>query len=314
MATRARKSPSSSTFSQRDVQPEIIVLTNVLLSGIVPSLRAHLNAPLLGVLQGDDVFLEMLPDKYRRPALDLIRANSEHFAGFIATSHYYADFMAGYVGLPRDKIQVIHPGLNLKGFAAAPPSAAPSPFTIGYFARICPEKGLHNLVAAFQILLEKKGPSAARLKISGWLGDNQRHYLDGLMNQLHQRGQAGAAEYVSTPDHAAKVRFYQSIDVLSVPTTYHEPKGLYVLEALASGVPVVQPRHGSFPELIEATGGGLLVNPNDPNDLATAFIRLLDNPAQRTMLAQKGQLAVQERFHAGRMAQETVNLFRKLLP
>ena len=110
------------------------------------------------------------------------------------------------------------------------------------------------------------------------------------------------------------MRFYQSIDVLSVPTTYHEPKGLYVLEALASGVPVVQPRHGSFPELIEATGGGLLVNPNDPDDLATAFIRLLDNPAERASLAQKGQLAVQERFHAGRMAEETVNLFRKLLP
>ena len=98
------------------------------------------------------------------------------------------------------------------------------------------------------------------------------------------------------------MRFLHGIDVLSVPTTYREPKGLYVLEALANGVPVVQPRHGSFPELIEATGGGLLVNPDDPRDLADGLRRLMDDPAHGEELGRKGKEAVHARFHADRMA------------
>jgi glycosyltransferase involved in cell wall biosynthesis len=292
------------------VRPEIMTFTNVLLSGMVHSLRERIKVPILGVLQGDDVYLELLPDKYRRPALDLIRANCREFAGFIATSHYYADFMAGYLDLPRDRIHVIHPGLNLKGFDGKPARRADKP-TIGYFARICPEKGLHILVEAFRILRQSSAP--CRLKISGWLGANNRPYFHDLMDKLQQWGLADDVDHVESPDHAAKVRFYQSIDILSVPTTYREPKGLYVLEALASGIPVVQPRHGSFPELIEATGGGLLVNPDDPADLAAGLRRLLDNTGERATLAQRGKQAVHARFHADRMAEDTVNLYRKFL-
>ncbi len=117
-------------------------------------------------------------------------------------------------------------------------------------------------------------------------------------------------ERVESPDHVSKVRFLQNLDVLSVPTTYREPKGLYVLEALANGVPVVQPRHGSFPELIEATGGGLLVNPEDPEDLARGLRQLLENLAHRNELGRKGKEAVHQRFHAARMAQETIEVYR----
>jgi glycosyltransferase involved in cell wall biosynthesis len=276
--------------------------------------------PILGVLQGDDIYLESLPERYRRQAIDLIHSNCRDFAGFIATSHYYADFMAHYLDLPRDKIHVIHPGLNLKGYGAAA-GAFPSmngqaiverKATIGYLARICPEKGLHNLVEAFRLL--KQTNSQCRLRISGWLGGNNRSYFDDLMQKLAAWGLAGDVEHIETPDHASKVRFLESIDVLSVPTSYREPKGLYVLEALASGVPVVQPRHGAFPELIEATGGGLLVEPEDAAHLAQGLQRLLDNPAERARLGQRGRQAVHERFHAARMADETVNLFRKFVP
>src|SRR5205823_14100660 len=123
-------------------------------------------------------------------------------------------------------------------------------------------------------------------------------------------GLASSFAYLQSPDHASKVRFLQSLDLLSVPTTYREPKGLYVLEALANGVPVVQPQHGSFPELIEATGGGLLVNPSDPEDLARSLPQLLENVAHRQELGRKGKEAVHHRFHAARMAQETVAIYQ----
>jgi len=110
------------------------------------------------------------------------------------------------------------------------------------------------------------------------------------------------------------VDFLRGVDVLSVPTTYREPKGLYVLEALANAVPVVQPRHGSFPELLEHTGGGMLVNPDDPVDLARGLRELLENPQQRQELGRKGQQVVRDRFHADRMAQDTLDVYHRYVP
>jgi glycosyltransferase involved in cell wall biosynthesis len=296
-----------------DVQPEIIVLSNVLLSGMVHEVKARLRVPILGTLQGDDIFLEALPADYRRKALDLVQAHCRQMDGFLTTSAYYADFMAGYLDLPRAQIDVVYPGLNLKGHGGPRPARNGTPLTIGYFARVCPEKGLHNLAEAFRILRKSAGAPPCRLRVSGWLGANHRPYFEKIEQQIKEWGLGQDFAYVESPDHASKVRFFQEIDVLSVPTTYREPKGLYVLEALANGVPVVQPRHGSFGELIEATGGGLLVPPGDPAELAGGLRRLLEDAGLRAELGRKGQEAVHARFTAEQMARQTVAILKKYL-
>jgi glycosyltransferase involved in cell wall biosynthesis len=293
-----------------DVRPDIVVLTNALLSGMVHEIKQRLHVPVLCTLQGDDIYLEALPEAIRRQALDLIGDHCREIDGFIATSRYYADFMADYLGIPRQAIHVVYPGLNLAGHGG-PRSGGALPLTIGYFARIAPEKGLHQLAEAFRILRQAPGVPPCRLRVSGWLGDHNRPYFTDIQGRIKQWGLADAFEHIESPDHASKVRFLQSLDVLSVPTTYREPKGLYVLEALANGVPVVQPRHGSFPELVEATGGGLLVNPDDPDDLARGLRRLLEDAAHREELGRKGKEAVHQRFHAERMAQDTMDVFRQ---
>src|SRR5262249_13823084 len=189
------------------------------------------------------------------------------------------------------------PGLNMKGHGVGGPSRAGSPFTIGYFARICPEKGLHVLVEAYRLLRQMPGTPPTRLRVSGWLGENNRPYFDDLRHRLREWKLDHEFEHVDSPDHEAKVRFFQSIDVLSVPTTYREPKGLYVLEALANGVPVVQPRHGSFPELVEETGGGLLVSPDDPEDLARGLEEIMKDKPRREQLGMKSKQTIHERFN-----------------
>jgi glycosyltransferase involved in cell wall biosynthesis len=295
----------------KEVRPEIINLTNVLLSGMVPELKRRLKAPILATLQGDDVFLEALPEPFRSQALELIREHCREIEGFLATSRYYADFMADYFAIAREKIHVVYPGLNLQGHGGEPGDSRNREFTIGYFARICPEKGLHLLVKAFRILQQTPGAPTCRLRVSGWLGQNNQNYFDGLQNQIHDWGLADRFEHVESPDHAGKIRFLQSLDVLSVPTTYPEPKGLYVLEALANGVPVVQPRHGSFPELLEQTGGGLLVNPHDPEDLAQGLRQLLEDPTRREQHGRQGREVVHQDFNADKMAEKTVAIYRK---
>lgn len=293
------------------VGPDILNLSNVMLSGMAHEISRSIHAPIICSLQGDDIFLDALPDPHRGQALALIAAHSREIDGFIATSHFYADYMSEYLGVARDKIHVVYPGLNLNGHDGVPSTRNEPPFTIGYFARICPEKGLHILAEAFHILQKTKGAPPCRLRVSGWLGENQKSYLDGVKQSLNVAGLSGEFEYVESPDLASKATFFKSLDILSVPTTYREPKGLYVLEAWANGVPVVQPRHGSFPELIEATGGGLLCKPDDPADLALALWQLLEDHQRRHEMAHHGQAMVRERFHASRMARETVEVYGK---
>jgi glycosyltransferase involved in cell wall biosynthesis len=259
-----------------EVKPDVVILTNALLSGVIPEFERRLGVPVFVTLQGDDIFLDALPAADREKCVELIRQNCANVAGFIATSRYYADHMAAELGIARERIHVVYPGINLSGHGGARAVRTKGPLTIGYFARICSEKGFHNLIDAFVRLRRTPGAQAARLRASGWLGENARAFFHEQVAQLEAAGLASDFEYVDAPTHADKVRFFQSIDVLSVPTTYREPKGLYVLEAWANGVPVVQPRHGTFPELIEPTGGGILVEQFTAGAMARGVVAVLE--------------------------------------
>jgi len=288
-----------------EFRPDVVILSNVLISGLVSAIKEKWSAPVLATLQGDDIFLESLKPADRARSIELIRANGEHIDGYFATSDYYADFMASYLSLPRERIHVVRPGINLKSHGTAKEFADKPPYTIGYFARISPEKGLHNLVEAFRLLRQTPGAPRCRLRIGGWLGENHRSYFDEQLRVLRDAGLGDDVEHVDCPRHEDKVRFLQSLDVFSVPTTYREPKGIYILEAMANGVPVVQPRHGAFPELIESTGGGIVVEPDNPRELAAGLRRMLDDTAMRMRLGEAGQKQVFARFSAERMAAET---------
>lgn len=298
-----------------DVKPDAVVLTNALLSGIVPEFEHRCPAPVVVTLQGDDIFLDALPAADRRRCIELIQENCARVSGFICTSRYYADYMAGYLGLPREKMQVIYPGLNLAGHSGPRPVRTEHPLAIGYFARICPEKGFDHLIHAYLALRQNPGLPRARLKVGGWLGENHRPFYEAHVKKLIAAGFGDDFEHIDCPSHDDKVRFLQSVDVLCVPTAYHEPKGLYVLEAWANGIPVVQPRHGSFPELIELTGGGDLVDhaPEKPEVLARALHEMLMNHDRRDRAGRAGAAAVIERFTAEAMAGETAAYLRQLV-
>jgi glycosyltransferase involved in cell wall biosynthesis len=204
-------------------------------------------------------------------------------------------------------------GVKPEGFGegGGPPQ---EPFVIGYLARIGPEKGLHLLVQAFKHLADATGPDRVRLAIAGWLGSRDRAYFDGIMEQVRAWGLEAAVEYRGEIDRDEKISFLSSVHVLSVPTIYRDPKGRFVLEALASGVPVVQPEHGAFPEMVEATGGGLLVEPDSPQALAAGLRELMDDPARRAELGRRGREAVLRDFTDVAMARRSLEVYRRFLP
>ncbi len=293
----------------QSVRPDLVNFTNVLIAGCVPHLKRELAVPVVVTLQGDDIFLESLPEPYKAQALHEIRKLTEYVDAFLVHSRYYAEFMSEYLGIPSNKFRVVPLGIDTRGFPppnhapAVPPRESP---TIGYLARLAPEKGLHLLVDAFLDLKQRAATRSVRLEIAGWLGENHRRYAEQEFERLRAAGWADDFRYFGSVTREEKLSFLQGLDVLSVPTTYRDPKGLYILEALAAGVPVVQPAHGAFPELLAATGGGRLVAPHDPHALADAWEDLLCHPEQCRALGQAGAAAVHQRFHADAMAASTL--------
>jgi glycosyltransferase involved in cell wall biosynthesis len=140
---------------------DVIVLPNSLLLGLAPPLARALGRPVCCTLQGEDLFLEGLPAADRAESLRLIRTHRDSVARFIAVSDFYAGHMAGYLGLPPERMRTVPLGIHAleEAAGAARPGAAGSepPFTVGFFARVAPEKGLHLLAQAYTLArLERK--------------------------------------------------------------------------------------------------------------------------------------------------------------
>jgi len=294
-----------------DFRPDVVNLPNSMLLGLAHEIRESLDVPVLCTLQGEDIFLEELDAPYRERVHELLRKKARDASGFIANSAYYVQFMSDYLDVPQSKIETVRLGLNLDGHGTHPPTPEGRPFTIGYLARICPEKGLHVLVDAFRRLADEVGKEQVRLRIAGYLGQRDQDYKHGILEQVRSWGLDDVVDDVGEVDRLQKIDFLRGLHVLSVPTTYHEPKGLYVLEAMANGVPVVQPSHGAFPELLEATGGGLLVDPGDTAGLARALRSLMDEPARREELGRQGREVVHRDYRDDLTAENVLKVYRK---
>jgi glycosyltransferase involved in cell wall biosynthesis len=290
--------------------PHVVQLPNALLAGLAPPIHRALKAPVHCTLQGEDLFLDGLTKPHRAEALELIRKNAVFVDRFTAVSEYYADFMAKYLSIPREKIDVVPLGINLEGFDRrhGPPD---TPFTVGYLARIAPEKGLFGLCDAYVRFRQMPGVDKARLEVAGYLAPDQQKYLKDAQRRLTKAGLGGEFHYHGAPDREEKIKFLRSLDVLSVPTVYVEPKGLFVLEAMACGVPVVEPRHGAFIEMIEKTSAGLLVEPDNIDSLAEGLYKLWRYPGMRLELGQNGLEGVRQHYSIAQSADRMLEAYER---
>jgi glycosyltransferase involved in cell wall biosynthesis len=300
-----------SRWLEHDVRPDVVHLSNALLVGMAGEIGRRTGAPVVCGLSGEDVFLERIPPPHYQRVRELLREQAAGARAFVAMNRYYAGFMQDYMGLEASRVHVIPHGLDLAGHGSRRP-AAPDKATLGFFARVCPDKGLHLLAEAFELLCREPGLPRLELRAAGYLAEADKPYLAGIRSRLAAAGLADRFAYLGEPDRAGKIAFLQSLDVMSVPAVYRESKGLSVLEALANAVPVVLPSHGAYPELVAATGGGLLFEPANADSLAAALRRLVLDRDLADRLGRAGQEAVRRDFHAAAMAERTLHLYRQL--
>jgi glycosyltransferase involved in cell wall biosynthesis len=290
-----------------DFRPEVVCLSNVLLAGLARRIKERTGAAVVCTLQGEDTYLDALPAGDREQAWATLKERCKEIDAFIAVSHYHGNLMRERIGLPEGKVHVVYNGISLDGYEPAP--TLPDPPVLGYLARMYPPKGLETLVEAYIHLRKSKGHDNLKLRVAGSMTDADKPFVEKLRSRLASEDLGAAAEFLPDVDHAGKIAFLRSLSVLSVPATYGESFGLYVIEAMAAGVPVVQPRHAAFPEIIEATGGGILCEPDDPKALADGIEQLLDNPERARELGRAGRRAVEEKFTVQAMARDVMKVF-----
>ena len=405
---QARELETLIAWLKTQPKPDVLCLSNALLIGMVRRLKAELGVPVACALQGEDFFLDALPESHRAACWRELAERAAEVDLFIAPSRYFGDLMRERLGLAGDRVRVVYNGINLDGYEAEvqsraplstldprvgishasggldqPASASPSPPleeragerrptttlggairgdapaggrtktsgvladdllslplsskggegtsagpsehgdafkqqspslppVLGFLARMSREKGLDTLVEAYILLRQRGRVGDLKLRVGGSCGPADEAFVNTLRERLQASGLLSAVEFRPNLDRASKVAMLRSLTVFSVPALYGEAFGLYVIEALAAGVPVVQPRTAAFPELIEATGGGVLCAPHDARVLAEAIEELLLDPARARALGEAGQRAVTKGFSAEAMAQATLTLYREL--
>ena len=283
--------------------PDVVNLPNSLLIGLARPLGEALKRPVCCTLQGEDLFLDGLIEPYRSRALELIRRQVQNVDCFVAVSQWYVSVMSELLRIPPSRIAVVPLGISMAGYERPVRRAdlrtsqgEPSPFRVGYFARIAPEKGLHVLADAYQRFRRRTGSAPVWLEAAGYVSRAHAGYLEGVRRSLDKAGLGDEFTYRGAVDRDGKLAFLRSLDMLSVPATYDEPKGVFLLEAMASGVPVVQPRRGAFTEIVEKTGGGQLVAPDDVDALAGGIYALWHDRSLAESLGQRGFDGVREHY------------------
>ena len=299
-------------WAKTEAPPDVVNLPYTLLLSLAAPIKQALNAPILCTLQGEDLFLDNLQEPYRTQSLSLIRDHLKHVDLFLSVSKYYADFMPGYLGIPREKIRVVPLGINPQGFDLRERNRS-GPFTVGFLARIAPEKGLHVLAEAYRLLRQSGELPQARLEAAGYMAADCKPYLADIQQHLKEAGLEQEFQYRGVLDRAEKIAFLRKLDVMSVPATYDEPKGVSLLEAMACGVPLVQPRRGAFTEILEITGGGLLVQPDDPQSLAEGILKIAKNNELAEELSAKGFQGVREHYTAAHMADQVLEAYESVI-
>ena len=285
-------------------QPDILILSTILLAGVGRAVREELKIPVIGFLQGEDGFIDSLLPEFREEAWEVLGRDVKELDACISPSHFFAEHMSSRLGLPSKDIQFNPNGISLDGYENSVEKADVP--TIGYLARICPEKGLDLLMDAFIELKRSDQYKDVKLAIAGTLPVENVSFLEEQKAKISDVGLTDFVEIKTNFSRSEKICFLKGLSLFCVPARLPEAFGLYGIEAMAAGVPVVLPDHGSFPEIIRETKAGMLYSVDEPSGLVNALSAMLGDTDQAKQFGEQGRAAVHKKYSNDRLAKELV--------
>lgn len=292
----------------QDERPDVVILSNALMMGMVRKIRHELDVPVIVTLQGEDWFVNGLPENVRDTCWQHLAHRAQEVDLFVSPSQYYAAEMMRHLEVEPERMRIVHNGINLDGYMQA--AVPPHPPSLGYFARMCEEKGLGLLVDTFIELKRRDKVPHFKLRVGGGCGPSDEPYVEELKNKMRKAKCLKDAEFYPNLSRGDKLAFFRQLTVFCTPAMYGESFGLYLIEATAAGVPAVQPRTAAFPEIFETLGAGVLADPN-PVALADAIMPFLRDPNTAREYGERIRGSTHNLFNVGLMAERMVSVYEE---
>jgi glycosyltransferase involved in cell wall biosynthesis len=298
-------------FLKKKEKPDVIMLSNVLLCGLIPTLKKELNCKIVVTLQGEDTFLDSLPAPWKKEAWSILRDLCKMVDLFIPVSTYHGDLMKARLNLHPEKIKAVHNGLDLSLFEQLPITANEP--VLGMLSRLIPGKGLDMLTDAFIHIKSNKLIPNLKLRVAGSKIKADEPFVNSIIEKVALAGYENDVEFLFNITVEEKVNFLKNLTIFSTPAEYGESFGLYVIEALASGLPVIQPDSAAFPEILEKAGSGLLYKTGDYKSLAEKITECYGDFDNQKKIALSGAKKVKQAFSSDAMAIEVIQHFEAML-
>ena len=292
-------------------RPDIIHVSNALLLGFAPEIKEIVDAPIVCSLQDEEPWVNAMRAPYDQRVWAAIAEDAQCVSRFIATSAWYADRMTTCMGLAPERVSVVFPGIETGD--VTPAALDFNPPVIGFLERLSRAQGFGLLVDAFMALKRMPAFKDLRMHATGGCTPADRQFHEDIHARLRCEGMDDAVEFLQEFQLAQRGEFLRSLSVLSVPVPGGEAFGLQLLEAMAHGVPVVQPAEGSYPEIINATGGGVLYDPQESGGLVHALQSLLENPEEARRLGRQGREAILAQFNMDRVVRDMIAVYNAAL-
>lgn len=295
-------------YLKQHVQPDVVHLSNALLLGLARRMKNDLGARVVCSLQDENEWIDPMRPQYQDKVWNLMGERAKDVDAFIAASQFYADKSIEKMNLPPDNVHVVYGGIDFDGYQPSPLSTNPP--VIGYLCRMSEYFGLGVVVDAFIKLKQDERFKDAQLKLTGGYTGDDKPFLKQKLRDVAKAGFSDSVFVLEEFDKAHRIEFLKSLTLLSVPVLVGEAFGAYQIEALAAGVPIVQPNLGGYPEFIQATGGGVIYEPNDSDQLVEAWKSLLLDPQKMKQMGEQGRKVVLEQFSMNHMAQRIVDVYK----
>jgi len=285
----------------KDGKPDIIHLSNALIIGLARQLKKKMDVKIVCSLLNEDDWTIEMAEPYQSKAWSLIAREAPNVDTFLTPSEYYKKFFISKTGIEDRCIHVVPLGLDPDHEILSVVKKDNWP-AIGYFCRINAHNGFDKLVDAFIKLKSQNTLPGLTLHVSGGYTGVDKSFITEQIRKVKETGLKSFIRIYPEFHGNSKQEFFSNIDVMSVPVRKYDGYGLYLLEANAAGVPVVQPSTGAFPEIIAKTGGGIAYSSDDIDGLTESLKNMLNNKARMAEMGAKGKEKVLQELSLEKMS------------
>ena len=291
-------------------KPDVIHLSNALLLGLAKRLKEEVGVPVVCSLQDEDVWVDVMRPAFRDKIWKIMQKRAEDVDDLVAVSEFYARIMREKMGLPFSSVHTLHLGVDHEDYIFIPPGQKPR--NVGYISRMCYDNGFDIVVDAFIKLKENPVFDDVRLIATGGYTGDDAKFVKEQLRKIRENGLEDKFEILTEFEGDAVHDFFAKVPLVTVPVRIGEAFGMYLIESMVSGVPVVQPALGAFPEIVSLSGGGVIYEPNTPEKLSETWAEVLSDPERLELLSYSGYEGTMEKFNIDKQAAGITGLYELL--